>query len=134
MRYISISQSEIQEIKRLHESVLSKSSGGLFYSIGRKFGRDIAKEIQDRDRFFEEAARILKDRNIVEDISFDEKTVTVKGSIEVRKENHPTCDVLRGMLQALYRAYYGKKVYCEEIQCESTGADKCIFEMREEVI
>ena len=94
----------------------------------------MVKAIQDRDRFFEEAARILKDRNIVEDISFDEKTVTVTGSIEVRKEDHPTCDVLRGMLQALYRAYYGKKVYCEEIQCESTGADKCIFEMREEVI
>jgi len=134
MRYISISQSEIQEIKRLHESILSKSSGGLFYSMGRKFGENMVKEIQDRDRFFEEAARILKERNVVEDISFDEKTVTVKGSIEVGKVNHSTCDVLRGIVLALYRAYYGKKVYCEETQCGSTGADKCIFEMREEVI
>jgi len=134
MRYISISQSELQEIKRLHESILSKSSGGLFYSIGRRFGENIVKEIQDRDRFFEEVARILKERNIVEDISFDEKTVTVNGSIEVRKVDYPACDILRGILVALYREYYGKKVYCEENQCESTGADKCIFEMREEVI
>ncbi len=134
MRYVSISQSELQEVKRFHESILSKSSGGLFYSIGRKFGENIVKEIQDRDRFFEGTARILKERNVVEDISFDEKTVTVKGSIEVGRADHPTCDILRGIVLALYRAYYGKKVYCEEIQCESTGADKCIFEMREEVI
>lgn len=106
----------------------------MFYSIGQIFGRNMIEEIRDRDRFFEEAAGILKERNFVDEISFNEKKITVKGSIEVGRVDHPTCDILRGIVVALYREYYGNQVYCEETQCASTGVDKCVFEMREEVI
>lgn len=134
MRYIPISQEELLKIKGLHESILSTASHGLFYSVGRIFGMDMVCKIKDRDRFFEEASNILTKRNFVEDISFDDKKVTVGGSIEVREADRPSCDILRGILVILYNERYGKQLYCEETQCASSGVDKCIFEMKEDVI
>ncbi|MBN2014481.1 MAG: hypothetical protein JW778_04820 [Candidatus Altiarchaeota archaeon] len=134
MRYSTISDEEIHEIKKMYESIMSKSSHGLFHSTGKIIGQHIIKEITDRDRFFEEASRILKDRDIVRDISFEEKTITVRGSIEVTTSESNTCDILRGIIAALYRGYYDKKIYCEEKECESKGADACRFEIMEEVV
>lgn len=134
MRCATISEEEIHEIKKMYESIMSKSSHGLFHSTGKIIGQNIAKGISDRDRLFEEAAVILKERNIVREISFAEKTVTVRGSIEVTNSDSTTCGVLRGIITHLYQERYGKKLYCEEIQCESTGEEYCKFEIKEDII
>ena len=97
MRYIILSERELLDIKKLHESILSKSSHGLFHSAGKIMGKTITNEIQSRDNFFEEAAMILKERNFVSEIVFEEKKVTVEGSIESHEANEPTCDIIRGM-------------------------------------
>jgi predicted hydrocarbon binding protein len=134
MRYVMLSEDEVQEIKKLHESLLSKSSHGLFHSVGKILGESIIKEITDDAKFFDEAARILKERKIVEEVSFDSGKVTARGCIEIKDSDSPTCDVMRGIIVALYRAHLCKTIYCEETACESNGADRCIFEIRTEVI
>ncbi len=130
---MNVSKDELCEIKRLHESILSKSSHGLFHSMGKIIGKKIIEEIQDRNRFFEEATRILKERGIIEDASFKEKKIIMKGSIEAVNGEVSNCDLLRGIIVSLYVEYYQKKVYCKEIQCESRGAQKCIFEIKEDI-
>lgn len=139
MHYITLSENEISEIKKLHESLLSKSSHGIFYSIGKIIGENIAKEIasnqlSDWGKFSDEASRILKERGFVEQISFEEKKVTVKGSIEVTNSQSMTCDILRGIISALHKAYFKSVIYCEETSCESMGAGNCVFEIHSEVV
>ena len=43
MRFVRISQTEMEKIRRLYESVMSKASHGLFYREGNTFGREIVK-------------------------------------------------------------------------------------------
>jgi predicted hydrocarbon binding protein len=134
MRYVMLSEDEIHEIKKLHESLLSKSSHGIFHSVGKIVGESIIKEITDDSKFLEDAARILKERKVVDEVTFESGTVTTKGCVEVRNSESPTCDVMRGIIVSLYRAHLCKTIYCEETACESTGSDRCVFEIRTEVI
>jgi predicted hydrocarbon binding protein len=129
-----LSEDEVHEIKKLHESLLSKSSHGIFHSVGKIIGDSIIKEMGDGAKFFDEAARILKDRQIVKEVTFDSGRVTARGCIEIRDSASPTCDVMRGIIVALYRVHLCKTIYCEETACESNGADRCVFEIRTEVI
>lgn len=134
MRYVMLSEDEVHEIKKLHESLLSKSSHGIFHSIGKIVGESIIKEITDDSKFLDEATRILKERKIVEDVTFESGTVTTKGCVEVKSSDAPTCDVMRGIIVSLYKTHLCKTIYCEETACESTGANRCVFEIRSEVI
>lgn len=134
MRYATISEEEIHEIKKMCESIMSRSSHGLFHSTGKIIGQSITKSISDKDRLFEEAAIVLKERDMVKEIFFDEKTVTVRGSIEVKSSDSATCSILKGIIIHLYQERLGKKLYCEEVQCESTGEECCKFEIREDII
>ena len=53
----------------------------------------------------------------------------VKGSIEASRGDQPTCHRLRGILRKLYEVYMDKKIYCQEVECESTGKDRCVFKI-----
>lgn len=135
MEFLLISRSELRQIKKLYETILGVSSEGLFYSVGQIVGKSIANTIKDRENFFENATKILKERNYVSDISFEDYTITAGGSIEIgRRGDKPDCHILRGILVALYEVYYDKKLYCEEISCGSIGKNKCTFRIESEVI
>jgi predicted hydrocarbon binding protein len=128
MRYAKISKREIINIRKLYESVMSNACNGLFFSEGRVFGEEIAEIAQkDRDNFFAIATKELKERGWLEEISFDGDTITVKGSIEVMNNEHPTCHRLRGILRHLYEVYRNERGYCVEKKCQGIGDDVCVF-------
>lgn len=128
MRYAKISKDEFIKMRKLYESVMSNACNGLFFSEGRVFGEEIADTAEkDRDNFFDLAKKELIDRGWIEDISFDDSTITVKGSIEVVESDQPTCHRLRGILRHLFEVYRNERGYCVEKKCESTGDDNCVF-------
>lgn len=128
MRYAKISKDEFMKMRKLYESVMSNACNGLFFSEGRVFGEEIAESAEeDRDNFFDLAKKELIDRGWIEDISFDDNTITVKGSIEVVESEQPTCHRLRGILRHLFEVYRNERGYCVEKKCESTGDDNCVF-------
>ncbi|MEW5760136.1 MAG: 4-vinyl reductase [Candidatus Thermoplasmatota archaeon] len=130
MRYLSISQKELIAIRGLYESVMSHATYGLFLREGEIIGKEISEEaIKDRANFFENCKNILIERCWLENVNFFENAVEVKGSIEVSNSNKVTCHRLRGIFRAIYEIYFGKKVYCREVECESMGSERCIFKI-----
>lgn len=128
MRYVKISQKELKKIGKLYESVMSNACHGLFFREGSALGADIAAlAMKKRDNFFEIAKNVLKERGWVEDVIFDGNKITVKGSIEVSKNEEPTCHRLRGILRHLYESYGTERIFCIEKKCESVGDKACIF-------
>lgn len=128
MRYVKISQKELKNVAKLYESVMSNACHGLFFREGSAFGVEIAAlAVKDRDKFFEIAGSELKERGWVEEVKFDGKTITAKGSIEASKAEEPTCHRLRGILRHLYEVYDNEKIYCSEQKCVSVGDKVCVF-------
>lgn len=128
MRHIKISQKELINVRKLYESVMSNACHGLFFREGSVFGAEIANEaLKDREKFFDIAGNVLKERGWLEDVTFNDDIITVKGSIEVAEGDAPTCHRLRGVLRHLYEAYRNERVYCVEKNCQSKGDKTCVF-------
>jgi predicted hydrocarbon binding protein len=128
MKFVKISQSEIGNIRSLYEGVMANASHGLFYREGMLTGSEIIKLARDEDSdLLQTATKLLVARGWAESIRFEDKKVIVSGSIEVGKADEPTCHRLRGVFKRLYEAVEHKKVVCEELQCQSNGAESCIF-------
>jgi len=68
----------------------------------------------------------------VKDIAFDQDTVSATGSIEASRGESPTCHRLRGIIRKIYEVYMERKVYCQEVECESTGRERCQFKILSE--
>ncbi|MEA1924815.1 MAG: 4-vinyl reductase [Candidatus Altiarchaeota archaeon] len=129
-----ISNHELREIKELLYRRIGQASHGLMYSTGQIIGRNIASQLGE-DNFFQEAGDRLRERGIVRDIIFKESKVEVRGSVEIdSKTNDKTCHILEGILVALYQSHGGERRYCNETECESKGNDKCIFQIKDEII
>ena len=133
MRFIRISQEELDKIRHLYESVMSHACYGLFYREGGTLGKAIAKMAsEDNDNYLETAGRLIKGRGWVEDISFMGDRVIIKGSFEAKPgSEEPTCHRLRGMVHAILEAHTGKKLVCLEEKCISTGDALCEIVVRE---
>ena len=133
MRFVRISQPELEKIRKLYESVMSQASHGLFYREGSALGKiivDMASE--DKENFLGTASRLIKGRGWVEDIAFQNDTVIAKGSIEtVESASDPTCHRLRGIIHAVAEEAYDKKLICMEVLCKSTGHAYCEFNLGE---
>ena len=127
-RHVMISQEELRDIRELYEGVMSHASHGLFFKEGCIIGIGIASiAMRDRASFFDTCGRLLRERSWVKEVSFGPDTVTVRGSIEASKSDRPTCHRLRGILRKLFEVHEGRKVYCQEVECESTGKGACVF-------
>ena len=132
MRYVKLNQQELHKIKDLYEGVMSHACHGLFFKEGSVVGGDMAEEaLKDRAKFFQRAAEILKERGWIEEITFKDGEVHVKGSIEVAPSDIPTCHRLRGMLREFYERFKGGRVKCTEEACASTGQRECKFHVEE---
>lgn len=133
MRFVRISQPELDKIRKLYESVMSQASHGLFYREGSALGKiivEMAKE--DKENFLGTASRLIKGRGWVEDIAFQKETVIAKGSIEtVESASEPTCHRLRGIIHSVAEEAYYKKLICMEVLCKSTGHAYCEFNLGE---
>jgi len=132
MRSVKIDQSELHQIMELYESVMSHACHGLFFKEGSVIGSAMAEEaLKDRAHYFERVAHQLKERGWVNEITFAEPEVIVKGSIEVSPSDIPTCHRLRGMLREFYERFKGGRVKCTEEMCSSTGPSECRFRIEE---
>lgn len=132
MRFIRISQRELEDIRRLYESVMSKASHGLFYREGVTMGKQISDMAsEDMDKYLETAGRLIKGRGWVEDIRFNGSSVKAMGSIEATKASEPTCHKLRGMIYSVVEKVSERKFICLEEQCISIGDPYCEFIVRE---
>ncbi len=132
MRYVKLDQTELRQIKELYEGVMSHACHGLFFKEGSVIGTDMAEDaLKDRSKFFERATAILKERGWVEEMTFSDTEVVVKGSIEVAPSDIPTCHRLRGILREFYERFKGGRVKCTEEMCTSTGQPECRFRIEE---
>ncbi|HTT26644.1 MAG TPA: V4R domain-containing protein [Thermoplasmata archaeon] len=132
MRYVKLNQSELHRIKDLYEGVMSHACHGLFFKEGSVVGQDMVEEaLKDRAHFYQRAGEILKDRGWIEEITFRDREVVVKGSIEVGQSDIPTCHRLRGILREFYERFKGSRVQCTEEVCASTGQAECRFRLEE---
>lgn len=130
MKFVRISQAELVKIKELYEGVMSHACHGLFFREGAIFGTEIANEaMKDKGNYFQIVAMLIKNRGWVDNITFKDNEVIVNGSIEVTPSEIPTCHRLRGLIRQVYESYYNTKVHCVEVECESTGKDKCVFKI-----
>ncbi len=133
MRFIRISQGELDKIRVLYESVMSHASHGLFYREGEALGKEIVKMAsEDTNNFLETAGRLIKGRGWVENISFMGNRVIIQGSFEAKEgRGEATCHRLRGMVHAILEKETGKKLVCLEDKCVSMGDQTCEFVVKE---
>ncbi|HTT34843.1 MAG TPA: V4R domain-containing protein [Thermoplasmata archaeon] len=132
MRYVKLNQDELHKIMEVYEGVMSHACHGLFFKEGSEIGVDMADEaLKDRAKFFERAAQVLKERGWIEEATFKEHEVIVKGSIEVTPSDIPTCHRLRGILRTFYERFKGTRVRCTEEGCASVGETACHFRIEE---
>jgi predicted hydrocarbon binding protein len=134
MRFVKISQEEILATRKLYESVMSYACHGLFHREGKAVGRGVADiALKNPSEYFETTKNILVGRGWVQEMVFDGTTVTARGSIEVVPgSDTETCHRLQGILAMIYEAERGERLVCVEEECESTGADKCLFRIERE--
>lgn len=129
-RFVKYRRSDITVIRRLQESVMHDAAYGILFRTGQAVGSRIARNARPyKQQYFEAARRILVDEGWVKDIQFQNDTITVSGSIETEKGTKNTCHMLRGVIAKVYEGYFGKLMNCNEVECESCGAPKCIFKV-----
>ncbi len=132
MRQVKIDQAELRQIKELYEGVMSHACHGLFFKEGSVIAAPMAEEaLKDKAHYFDRAAQLLKEHGWVEEVTFSDREVIVKGSIEVVPSDIPTCHRLRGMLREFYERFKGGRVKCTEEMCASTGHPECRFRIEE---
>ena len=133
MRFVRISQKELEDLRHLYESVMSHASHGLFYREGETIGRElVGMADSNSETFLETASRLIKGRGWVEELVFSETRVIAKGSIEGSPgTSEATCHRLRGMIHVIMEKHTGKKLLCLEDKCLSLGDNQCEFILRE---
>ncbi len=130
MKFVKLSQKELQKIAKFYREVMSTAYEGLFFREGKVIGEGIMQVIQEDDDFRDKAAKLIKARGWVEEINLEKSKATAKGCIEVKEDsdNH-TCHRLRGMLTIIYEQGTGNIVEVSEKKCESLNDEECFFEI-----
>lgn len=151
-RSIKISESAIKEMHEMYEAIFAKVSEQILFKNGYIIGKMIVKligknivvasgdekiavmpsseEITRRKReFFSAIEKILKDEGWIKKIEFKDDEIIVYGSIELIDTKTPSCHLLRGILARIYEAYFGERIICKEVQCESVNRQKCVFKI-----
>lgn len=130
MRFVKISQPEIEAVRKLYESVMSYACHGLFFHEGLSLGADIAEMSTQAEDYFDSCRRILVGRGWVEDISFGSDEVKVTGSIEISEgAGTETCHRLKGILSKIYEVETERRLKFIERSCVSNAASECVFKV-----
>jgi predicted hydrocarbon binding protein len=114
MKFVKLSQSEFEEIRKLYEGVMSQACHGLFFREGMILGEEISKiAMQEPDEYYDISANLLS-------------------SIEsCAQSDVPTCNRLRGIIKRLYEVKTHKRLHCDEIECVSKGDKHCVFRIQQ---
>lgn len=130
MKFVKLSQSEFEQIRKLYEGVMSQACYGLFFREGMILGEEMAKiASQEPEKFFEVCANLLRARGWVDNIVFQESTAVAEGSIESGQADAATCHRLRGIVRKVYESQTHRRLHCEEIECVSKGDKHCVFKL-----
>ncbi|MFO7792013.1 MAG: V4R domain-containing protein [Candidatus Saliniplasma sp.] len=130
MKFVKLSQEELQKIATFYKEVMSTAYEGLFFREGKVIGEGIMQVVQPEDDFKVKAAKLIKARGWVEEIELGQSEAKAKGCIEVKENsNSQTCHRLRGMLAIIYEEGTGNIVEVKEKKCESIGDEECVFEI-----
>ncbi len=132
MKFVKLSQSEFEEIRKLYEGVMSQACYGLFFREGMILGEEMSKiAMQEPEKYFEICANLLRARGWVDNIVFEESTAVAEGSIEASStaNGSATCHRLRGIVRKVYEAQMHRRLHCEEIECMSRGDKRCVFKV-----
>lgn len=128
MKFVKLSQSEYEEIRKLYEGVMSQACYGLFFREGMILGDEISKiAMQEPDKYLEICANLLRARGWVDNIVFEESDAVAEGSIEACQSDVPTCHRLRGIVKRIYESKDHRRLHCEEVECVSKGDKHCVF-------
>jgi len=133
MKFVKISQSEFEEIRKLYEGVMSQACYGLFFREGMILGEEIAKIAQQEpEKYFEICANLLRARGWVDNVVFEESTAVAEGSVEASNSaDGPTCHRLRGIVKKVYETSSHRRLHCDEIECISKGDKHCVFRVEQ---
>lgn len=131
MKFVKLSQSEFEEIRKLYEGVMSQACYGLFFREGMILGEEMSKiALQEPEKYFEICANLLRARGWVDNIVFEESTAVAEGSIEASGQGDgATCHRLRGIVRKVYEAQMHRRLHCEEIECVAKGDKHCVFKV-----
>jgi len=132
MKFVKLSQSEFEEIRKLYEGVMSQACYGLFFREGMILGDEISKiALQEPEKYFEICANLLRARGWVDNIVFQESTAVAEGSIEATEADSTTCHRLRGIVRRIFEAETHRRLHCEEIECVGKGDKHCVFKVEQ---
>jgi len=136
MRFVKVSQGEISKIRNLYEGVMSYASHGLFFREGLYLGEEMAKIAgKTPDEFIHVISNVLIGRGWVDSVTFENDQIIVKGCIEVSEDDSSgleTCHKMRGILSKVCEIFLQQKVMIVETECESLGAENCVFKIQKE--
>ena len=126
---VLIEKDELIEFRHMLRKMLSQATYGILYRQGWIIGKNIIKNIDVDEKYFDKVAEILKERGWVESIDLGGEEVVVHGSIEARSENagENVCHMLRGILASIYQKVNVREVNVIELVCEGNGGDQCVF-------
>lgn len=130
MKFVKISQDDLNKVTDLYNSIMSTASSGLFMREGFILGEEIARESKFSGDYFDGAAELLLERGWVDEVTFEDDRVIVNGSAEAaRRSSKPGCHRLKGIIRRLYELHSDRKMLCTEVQCQGSGADSCVFKV-----
>jgi hypothetical protein len=124
---VRLTKGELIATRELLDSVMTLASHGILFRVGQILAESIVGEARAQGGPLTDAAgRVLVARRFAEGVRFLPHKIQVRGSIEVKAGEGPTCHVLRGILHKVVCANGGAFSVREE-SCASQGASECVF-------
>jgi predicted hydrocarbon binding protein len=132
---IRLEQAELQEIKSIYEGVMNLAANGLFFRAGQVIGRGVAKRASAKGGpYLKAVAELLVEEGWAQTVEVSDEQVAVVGGIEVRNGVDRSCNMLRGVIAEVFSKHTGSKLFCHEVECQGSGAQKCVFKIRKGVV
>jgi hypothetical protein len=129
VRFVKVSQEELDSVRKLYESVMSYACHGLFFREGMVLAEEVTKALPLGEDPLDAGKAVILERGWAEDVSFTDTGARVRGSIEAMPgADMETCHRLRGILSKLLEAKTKQRVRLAEVECTSTGGRECVFE------
>lgn len=131
MKFVKISQKELNDIAKFYEGVMATAYEGLFYREGKVIGNSITGVMESDENFMEKVEKLVQARGWVVSLKLEDDTAYADGSVEVDNTSHTkTCHRLRGILSSIYEKKTGDMVEIKEMKCQSMGDERCEFEVK----
>ena len=125
---ITLAKGDLIEVKAFYEKIMAMAAVGLFYRTGRLIGARMWVRAKSTD--MENVFRNLKQDGWIGALRVEGDHIDVSGSIEAGPGRGPACHILRGILTEILEQARGSKVYCQEVECVATGAERCRFHVQ----